>query len=241
MKRTAWIVIAAVGWIIAAGIVARPWITLRHVRPITVKGYAEQEVTSDSASLTAVVMATGPTAAEAYQGAGRALTRCRDVIAEALGARATMVELGTTVEDVPKVNEQGKKMNEVDYYIAHRRLRVDSSDVQSMERLGRALNDLNAEGIRVNVVGPDFFISNAALEQVKLNLIKAATEDAHVRAQTMAQGSGARVGRLVSARQGVFQITKRNSSETSDYGIYDTETIQKIVRVTVTLEYEVAR
>ncbi len=216
VKRIAWVVIAAAGWIIAAIIVARPWITLRHVQPITVKGYAEQEATSDSASLTAVAIAHSRNSAEAYQTAGRYLDRCRQVVAQTLGEHAHTLELGAKVTEVRKVSEQGQKLNEVDYFVVERRLRVESADVHGMERLGHALNDLNAEGLRVDVLGPEFFISKTALEKVKVNLIRAATEDGRLRAQTMAQASGARVGQLVSARQGVFQITKKNSSETSD-------------------------
>ena len=39
------------------------------------------------------------------------------------------------------------------------------------------------------------------------------------------------MGSLVSARQGVIQITKPNSTRTSSYGIYDTETIEKVVKL----------
>ena len=55
----------------------------------------------------------------------------------------------------------------------------------------------------------------------------------------MAQSAGYTLGRLVSARQGIIQITKMNSSETSDWGVYDTQTIDKVAKLAITLEFEI--
>ena len=55
----------------------------------------------------------------------------------------------------------------------------------------------------------------------------------------MATSSGEKLGSLVSARQGVIQITKPNSTATSSYGTYDTETIDKVVKLVVTVEFKI--
>ena len=39
-----------------------------------------------------------------------------------------------------------------------------------MDRLSRKLYDLNGEGIRLTLSGPDFFVSN--LDEVKIDLMK---------------------------------------------------------------------
>ena len=64
---------------------------------------------------------------------------------------------------------------------------------------------------------------------------------AQQRAEQFASGSGVTVGALRSASQGVFQITRPNSTETADYGSYDTGTVEKVVKAVVTVEYAVAR
>ena len=92
--------------------------------------------------------------------------------------------------------------------------------------------------MRVHVAGPEFFVSS--LEDVKRQLLTLATENGKQRAEILATNSGERLGSLVSARQGVIQITKKNSSQTSSYGIYDTETIEKVVKLVVTLEFEIS-
>lgn len=51
--------------------------------------------------------------------------------------------------------------------------------------------------------------------------------------------AGAKVGTLRAARQGVFQITEPDSTETSGYGVYDTSTIRKSVKAVMPLEYAI--
>ena len=86
---------------------------------------------------------------------------------------------------------------------------------------------------------PQYFYNN--LNDVKVQLIGAATKDSLLRAEQFAANSGVTVGPLRSASQGVFQITAPNSTETADYGSYDTSTVEKLVKAVVTVEYSVAR
>lgn len=236
--RTAIIaILSLVGIISSALIIAKPWVTIRHAKPITVKGYAEKQVRADSGSLTASVTATGSTNAEAYQEAGIKLDRIRSVINLALTDETEIVELQTSVKEVLKTNEKGQKINVIDYFTATRKLRISTTRVNALRRLGRALYDLNSEGIRISLTGPDFYVSN--LDPIKLELVESATANGKRRAQLMAQSSGESLGALTSAQQGVIQITKQNSTATSSWGIYDTETIEKVVKMVVTLEYEI--
>lgn len=240
MKRAIIIsLVCAAGLVVSALIIAKPWITIRQAKPIMVKGYAEKEVASDTGSLSAEVVVTGGSNSEAYVAAGGALEKVKMIASKVLESNFEMVELQTSVGETLKLDENGKKTNEVDFFRATRRIRINSTDVHGLEKLGRALFDLNAEGIRITVKGPSFFVSN--LDAVKLELIERATENGKQRAELMANSSGEHLGSLVSARQGVIQITKKNSSQTSSWGIYDTETIEKVVKLVVTLEYEIAK
>jgi len=51
--------------------------------------------------------------------------------------------------------------------------------------------------------------------------------------------SGGVLGKIISARQGVIQITAPCSDEISDYGAYDTKSLQKIIKIVVTAEFMV--
>ena len=59
------------------------------------------------------------------------------------------------------------------------------------------------------------------------------------RALALAKGSKGRIGALISAQQGVFQITERHSTDTSGSGEYDTSSIDKSAKAVVTLEYAI--
>lgn len=226
-----------VGLIGAAFIISKPWVTIQHAEPIMVKGYAESEVFADQGSLTVRISEKGDDNGEAYEKAGDSLERVRALVDEVLGEDLEMVELSSSLSETKKLNEKGNRTNEIEYVTATRSLRVNSGKVEDLDRLSRKLYDLNGEGIRLTLSGPDFFVSN--LDEVKIDLMKRATKNGRDRAEIMAKSSGEKLGSLVSARQGVIQITKPNSTRTSSYGIYDTETIEKVVKLVVTLEFKI--
>lgn len=202
-----------------------------------VKGYAEEEVSAGQGSLTVKISEKDDSNGGAYQKAGESLEMVRQLILDTLGNEVEVVELSSTLSETKKLNDKGNRTNEIEYVTANRSLRVNSEKVRELEILSRKLYDLNGQGIRLTLSGPDFFVSG--LEEVKVDLMKRATENGRNRAEIMAKSSGEKLGSLVSARQGVIQITKPNSTRTSSYGIYDTETIEKVVKLVVTLEFKI--
>ena len=226
-----------VGLIGAATIISKPWVTIQHAEPIMVKGYAERKVNADQGSLTVRISEKGKDNSEAYEKAGTSLETVRKIIVDTLGEESELVELSSSISETKKLNEKGNRTNEIDFVTATRILRVNSPQVKKLKEMSRKLYDLNAEGIRLTLSGPEFFVSK--LDEVKIDLMKRATENGRDRAKIMAKSSGEELGSLVSARQGVIQITKPNSTRTSSYGIYDTETIEKVVKLVVTLEFKI--
>ena len=63
-------------------------------------------------------------------------------------------------------------------------------------------------------------------------LIGKAVQDAKARAESIAKSTGQSVGALKSASSGVVQVMAPNSVDISDYGSYDTSTIDKQIMVT---------
>ena len=240
MNKNIWIALSVVvGLIGAATIISKPWVTIQHAEPIMVKGYAESEVSADQGSLTVKISEKGADNGEAYQKAGESLEKVRELVNKVLEEDVEMVELSSSLSETKKLNEKGNRTNEVEYVTATRSLRVNSPNVKDFESLSRKLYDLNGKGIRLTLNGPDFYVSG--LDEVKIDLMKRATKNGRDRAEIMAKSSGEKLGSLVSARQGVIQITKPNSTRTSSYGIYDTETIEKVVKLVVTLEFKIGK
>lgn len=105
---------------------------------------------------------------------------------------------------------------------------VESSQVSALTALAQsAFSTLAGQGIILTSAGVEYYIRD--LNQVKMQLLSDATQNAKQRAEKILQGTGASIGELQSASVGVFQVTAVNSTEISDYGAYDTAAQQKKV------------
>jgi len=71
-----------------------------------------------------------------------------------------------------------------------------------------------------------------------VELLANAVGDAKARAEQLAQAGGKKIGILKSASSGVVQVMSPNSVEVSDYGMYDTSSIDKEIMVTVKASFE---
>lgn len=67
----------------------------------------------------------------------------------------------------------------------------------------------------------------------------AVTEDAYLRAQTIAENAKSSVGRLSNANMGIFQITGQNSNENYSWGgSFNPKSKYKTASITVKLEFD---
>ncbi len=107
---------------------------------------------------------------------------------------------------------------------------ASSDKPELIEQLSKNISSLAARGIVVSAQTPQYYISN--LPELRVSLIGKAVEDAKARASEIAKSTGRSVGALQSASGGVVQVLAENSVDVSDYGNYDTSTIQKKVMVT---------
>ncbi|MCE9540957.1 SIMPL domain-containing protein [Candidatus Kaiserbacteria bacterium] len=115
-------------------------------------------------------------------------------------------------------------------YNVRQEVSIESGDVRLVEKLSRDITSLISRGILISVQSPEYFISN--LPAIRVSLIGKAVSDAKARAVEIAKSTGQNVGPLQSASGGVVQVMAPNSVEVSDYGSYDTSTIDKQVMVT---------
>ena len=157
----------------------------------------------------------------------------------AKGFKESELSVGSvSISKVYRRDEKGNTTNELEAYVLSQDLGVRSS---SLELLRDAANGVTGalvkQGFESSTSAPSFTVST--IEKTKLDLLEKATANAYERAQTLARGSGSGVGSLVSAAQGVYQIVARGQTSSSDYGEFDTSSIEKTARVVVTLEYGV--
>ena len=76
------------------------------------------------------------------------------------------------------------------------------------------------------------------LADLKVEMISKATSDAKARAEKIAENSGGKLGELLSAKMGIFQITGQNSNENYSWGgAFNTSSKEKTASITIKLEY----
>jgi hypothetical protein len=229
----------ALGVIVAAGLLARSAERVKLAdRTIRVKGYAVTQITSDVAEWRLSVSARGANLADTYKKLQADLEKTLAYLASEGIPRENFAifQVDTTIKY--KVTAEGAGTNEIESYVLSQELGVRSSDVQLIRRLSRECTSLIKQGIEITSHYPNYFYKG--LEELKVELIGKATKNARLRADQFAANSGSAIGALKSARQGVFQITPVYSTQVSDYGSYDTRTIEKSVKAVVTIEYFVS-
>ncbi len=114
---------------------------------------------------------------------------------------------------------------------------VTGEDPIRVQKLSQNMSALANQGVVLFVSDPQYRISN--LPELRVSLMGEAVKDAQARAEQIVKNTGQGVGRLQSASSGVVQVLAGNSTEVSDYGAYDTSTIDKTVMVTVRATFSV--
>ncbi len=114
---------------------------------------------------------------------------------------------------------------------------VESNDVQKVTKLAQDVGALINQDALVSTTSLEYYYSK--LSDVKVEMLAQATKDAQMRAQKIAQSAGSGLGKLRSAAMGVLQITPVNSTDVSDYGSYDTTSIQKMITAVVRASFSV--
>jgi hypothetical protein len=79
------------------------------------------------------------------------------------------------------------------------------------------------------------------VDDSKKESLIAAAKNARARADVLLLGSGSKIGALLDASQGAFSIQAKDSVGDSDYGSVDTTSIEKTIRVVVTMTYEIVK
>jgi hypothetical protein len=210
---------------------------------ITVKGLAEKPVSADAAEWAVGLRVQGPTFADTLAKL-RAEKPALDAFLAAQGfAKEAMTDGNESVtpnmveEPLPNGNSRTVQRG----FYATQTIVVRSTDLARVVAANKAILQLEADGRPVTHNDPLFLVTT--LEDVKMSLIGAATQNAQKRAEEFAKNGNARVGAMRSASQGSFYILPAGASEeASDYGgTYDKTTIDKLARVVVTIDYNIER
>ena len=156
----------------------------------------------------------------------------RNAYQEMVFSSVTISERWTTL-----YNDEGNRTGEVlDGYDLSQSISITSMDVDKIEAISRDISELIESDVEFISYEPEYYYTK--LDELKLELIEQATQNAKDRIDLMAAGSGTKPGELLNATLGVFQITPQNSNTEYSYGgTFDTSSRLKNASVTVKLNY----
>jgi len=204
---------------------------------ITVTGSAQQTITSDLAVWNADLSRREADLQLAYRQLEDDLALVRKYLRDqGVPENETAVSQVFTAT-LYKKNPDGYDTNEIEGYRLSRNITVRSSDVERVTRLSREATALINEGIQFTSYAPQYFYTR--IDELKVEMLGRATENAKQRAASMAASTGNRIGTIRSAKMGVFQITPPTSTDVSDYGENDTSSLEKKVMAVVSVTFAI--
>lgn len=236
----------ALGFIIASDKLSKAIAQVRAARPeVSVKGVATQELKSDEGELGGSLvwrgtdLAAGRAALEAQREAfRRVLKEVGFAESDADFSPVAMVRLEPARANATNVDYARSARGTVPDYILTSTFVVRSSKVQAVVGLVRREIAL-AQDVELHRGQPVFRILN--FDDSKKELLEAAAKDARRRADVLVAGSGSKVGGLLDASQGVFQISAKGRINESEYGAIDNSSVEKTMRLVVTMRFELVK
>lgn len=222
--------VVAVALIICSYIVSSSILTVKSMgRVISVTGAAYKNITSDYAVWEGHVNVTSPTMESGYTRMKEARAKAESFLNDA-GFSPDNYEV-STVQIYKNRNRDG----EITGYDFRQQFKVELPDVNRIKKLAGDASSLIEAGFEFNSMPPRFLFTG--LDTLKLEMIRAATENAQMRAHQLAATTGREVGPPVSAQVGVFQIRPRHSQEVSSMGISDVSSVEKEIVSTVHVSF----
>ena len=206
---------------------------------ITVKGMAEKNFTSD------LIVWEGEFSVEASnipQGYS-ALRTQKDLVLNYLKSKGLAdTEIIFKAIEINKLydyyyDEKGNSHSVFKGYSLVQGIKIMSKKVETVEDISRSITELIEKGVYFTSYSPRYYYTK--LNDLKIQMIAEATENAKLRAEQIAKNANASLGKLKYAKLGVFQITGLYSDEDYSWGgTFNTSSKLKTATVTVTLQFQ---
>lgn len=202
---------------------------------LSVTGSAVQHVVSDTAKLSGSVTRT---VSEGGIPGGYAM-----IAADTAKIKKTALAAGLTEADITTLSAtvyeqfnygQNGQITERNFIVTQQII-LSSNSTDKIKNFSDKAAEIASQGVRFQTGGPEYYYSK--LPELRISLLGEAIKDAKARANSIAQSAGNSVGGLRSASVGIVQVLAPNSQNISDYGTYDTSTLEKDVMVTVRAEF----
>lgn len=202
---------------------------------LVVTGSAKRPIRADYIIWRVSLSSQQPTAQAAYQDLKRQTERVQAYLKTQKVPDEAITLSAIETYAIPEVASNGRETGQTLAYRLSQRFEIRSNEVDRYTELSQKSTELINEGISLVSEPPQYLYTQ--LSKVRVEMVAEATKDAKDRAEAIANSTGDRVGAVQSAETGVFQITARNSTDVSDYGIYDTSSIEKDITAVVSVTF----
>lgn len=201
---------------------------------ISVTGSAQRLIVADRA-VWRVTLSRTTGLGDVTQGS-QALADDRKKLSQYLHAKGVS-NSGVTIKPVSIDTLMNYNINQPSGYTFRQEVIVASDDVHALTAVAQEASSLLVQGALVSTTALEYYYSR--LPELRVEMLAQATEDARVRAERIAESAGAALGSLQTASMGVIQLSAAHSVEVSDYGMYDTTSIEKQITAVVRASFGV--
>ena len=202
------------------------------MRTVTVKGLAEKDVKADLSVWNIRFQASDNVLTSAKKSIENQEKIIKDFLKKAGFSDEEIIIQGLSMQDAYADSYRDTNTISARYTLSQT-LTVRSQQVNLVSQSYSQIGDLVSQGVNFNSYGNGVSYLFTGLNNIKPAMLKEATQNAKQAADEFAVNSGAKVGKIRSANQGVFSIMPREDIPDQS----EREQIDKKVRVVSTVEY----
>jgi hypothetical protein len=208
---------------------------------ISVTGYATKDIVSDEGYIYYYFSADGDTRQKSLENAKVADRKIRERVSEYLeqeGYESFNYTVYSSTYDTTTnyvYTKEGRVTDQVEDYTSEGKFHIYSSDVYLIEALDEKTNDFIVDSVGLNSTSASYYYSQ--LDDLKIEMLEEAMSNARLRAETIGSGDSLNVKKVLSARQGVFQLNRKGDNSVSYGGNFNTSSIEKTLSITVNAEF----
>ena len=232
-------IVIALGAMISTFILSHAVVSYQKLQnqTITVTGSASQEISSDLAVWKAYYETRSKDLKSGYAKINADKNNVKEFLI-ASGMKGEDIKF-TPVSSYPvyKKLANGYDSNEIDGYRLSQNVEVSSKNVDAVTKISQDVVKLVDKNVELTSNMVEYYVSN--LNELKIKMLAEATKDAKQRAQSMVKSTGGHIGVMNSAKMGVFQIVAKDSTDVSDYGIYNTNAKDKKINAVVNASFTI--
>lgn len=201
---------------------------------VTVKGLSEMDVRADTAIWKLKFVITGNELSTAQQKINSQATEIRKFLTEQ-GFKENEIKLGRIETNDLMANPYRNNDADRSRFILSQTITVKTNNVDLVEKALPQTDSLIGKGIIFDSASYEYPVSYifTRLNEIKPQMLEQATKNAKEAAYEFAKSSESKVGKIRRANQGVFSILPREQSN----GSYESQQIEKTVRVVSTIEF----